>query len=99
MANVTIAADDRGVFEVPLVGGVVTTVQVVTSRFLSDVEVYVHSGSQPVYVRSGVTVVPKDPKSQIVPVGAFVEVSVGSASAGTIALVSAAAAVVSVVRA
>jgi hypothetical protein len=100
MADFSIASDEQIEPEIQLTAGQQVTVEV-QSQFLpitSRVQVMVHSGDKPVYARPGDTVDVQDKKASIIPPGTWFDLIIGSGDTRTIALISAAAAVVSVSR-
>ncbi len=101
MADYTIAAGDRGVYEIPLTAGTVVTVDVKPTtgqKVAGAVTVFVHSGNSPVYVRRGTTVTARDAAADMVPPFTVADLPLGVAGAGVVAFVSASAAVISVCR-
>jgi hypothetical protein len=102
MADYSIGAEQVGVYEIPLRAGVVVTVQVTGKYgFVNDrLQVSVHDGSSPVYVKSGDAVEAKDPTSSVVVPGTWMEMRTSFRdNSTTVALVSNDAATVSVYRA
>jgi len=101
MADYTIAADQVGVYEIPLTAGNTKTVAVKGRGFYitSSVQISVHDASMPVYVRLGSTVAVKQPTASVVTAGTWLDLTTGSGDDVTIALISAADATVSVARA
>lgn len=103
MADYTIEPDQVGVYEILLTAGNVTTVRLSTrgGNISHTVQVSIHEASMPVYVRNGTTVSVKDPASSVVLAGTWIDLPTGYADEtdNTVALISAAAATVSVARA
>lgn len=102
MADYTIATDQVGVYEIPLIAGNTTTVAI-TRRggYISNtVQVAVHDASMPVYARVGSAVSIKDPASSVVLAGTWLDMRTpyGDNNDATISLISAADATVSVAR-
>lgn len=82
-----------GVYEIPLTAGTAITVQAQGDGDRSVV-VAINSSTTPVYARAGSTVTVQDPYSVQVPPATYAKV--GSDITNTIAIISASAAVVSV---
>jgi hypothetical protein len=101
MANITIAADELGAYEIPLTAGQPTTVTV-TSRGTASaqsVEVIVHKSDAPVYVQAGPTAQARSAKAQVVPTLTWSTVSgLPSGRDAQLTLISDTAATVSVAR-
>lgn len=99
MADYTIGTDDRGVYEIPLTAGVITTVQLARGITTTRVKVLVHSGTSPVYARPGTSVAVQDVKATVIPPFTWDDdVSEGIGGGATLALISADDAIVSVYR-
>lgn len=99
MADYTIGASDRGVYEFPLDGGVQTTITVARGKTTTRLKVLVHSGTAPVYARPGRTVSVRDPKAIVIPPHTWDDdVNEGISTGTTISLISADDAIVSVYR-
>ena len=99
MADFTIADKQNGQYELALAANTVLTVAVTKSQqavAINDITVMVHSGDSPVYAKIGNTVTVKDPEATIIVAGQWA--SVPSWTAGTLSLISASNAVVSVYR-
>lgn len=101
MADYTISAAQQGVYEVALAANTVVTVDVTnyTTNPNNDMQVMVHSGTAAVYAKFGTTVTVKDQGASVILPNQWVDV-LGNPNAGTytLALISSAAAVVSVYR-
>jgi hypothetical protein len=101
MADATITAAQQGAYELPLVANTVLTVDV-TNYYVNannDVQVMVHSGTAPVYAKFGTTVALKDQGATVILPNQWVDLLGNPNSATyTVALISSAAAVVSVYR-
>lgn len=95
MADFTIAPDELGKYELALSAGTAVTVAVESNG--APLQVLVHTATQPVYARAGSVVTAKDPKATMIMPGTWAEVPQPLA-ANTVALISAAAATVSVTR-
>lgn len=101
MADYSIGVDEQGVYEIPLTGGDITTVQF-TNRagYINNaVQINVHDASAPVYVRYGNNVDVRDPKASVVISGTWITLPDNWDDKFTVAIISAAAAIVSVTRA
>jgi hypothetical protein len=95
----TITSDQTGAYELTLDPGTPLVVDVDPRSRVggSDVTVFVHAATVAVYVRIGADVSAADPYALIAPVGTWTDVQIPE-SEPRIALVSAAAATVSVAR-
>lgn len=98
MADHTIRAGQTGVYEVALTAGTTSTVLIKTlGRFTYvTAQVTVHDSTAPVYAAVDTTVAPRDPDAVVVPPGTWVDLPLPVGEDATIALVSVAAATVSV---
>lgn len=101
MADYTIDVDEQGVYEIPLTGGDITTVQFNNrAGYINNaVQINVHDASSPVYVRYGDTVDIRDPKASVVISGTWITLPDNWDDNFTVAIISASAATVSVTRA
>lgn len=100
MADINIAPGELGAYEIPLSAGEVTTVTFnnLPGYTANTLQVSVHSGTAPVYVKRGNTVTPRDPRSFVVNAGTWLDIDAGYGETGTISITSDANAVVSVAR-
>jgi hypothetical protein len=104
MADATITAVQQGAYELPLTANTVATVDVTnnTPSTKNKMQVMVHSGTAPVYAKFASMVALKDAASTIILPNQWVDLSsvLGNpnTAAFTVALISSAAAVVSVYR-
>jgi hypothetical protein len=101
MADATITAAQQGAYELNLAANTVLTVDV-ANNYVSpnnDVQVMVHSGTAPVYAKFAGTVALKDQGATVVLPNQWVDL-LGNPNAATytVALITSAAAVVSVYR-
>lgn len=96
MPDASIATGDTGAYELPIAAGATITVDVASRGLTLGIAVLVHSGTSPVYVKNGATVAAKDQTATMIPVSSWSSIPAGPSS--TIAITSAAAAVVSVYR-
>lgn len=71
-----ISADNEGLYQQDITGGeaLVITIEPRTTITPEGIQVIVHDGDEPVYVKRGSTVVPRDPGAQMVTPGAFLQV-------------------------
>ena len=100
MADINVAPGDIGAYEIQLTAGEVTTVTFhnLPGYTGNTLQVSVHSGNAPVYVKPGNTVTARDPKSVVVNAGTWLDIDTGYGNTGTISLTSDANAIVSVAR-
>lgn len=101
MADYTVQADEQGVYEIVLTAGTKTTVAIVNTLGLAavNVQVTVHEAAEPVYVRAGTNVAVKDPHAIVIDTGTWATLNTKPGDTGTLSLISADAATVSVARA
>jgi hypothetical protein len=106
MADATITAVQQGAYELALTANTVVTVDVTSNQASTKnkVQVMVHSGTAPVYAKftNGTTITLKDPTATIILPNQWVDLTsvLGNPNTATftVALISSAAAVVSVYR-
>jgi hypothetical protein len=101
MADHTIAADEQGVYEIPLASNESVTVHFSNrdGYFNNAVQINVHDADAPVYVRYGNEVDVRDPKASVVTSGTWITLPDNWDNQFAVTLVCAAAATVSVTRA
>lgn len=98
MADYQIRDNEQGVYEIVIPAGETITIDVIFTAYYGRVQVMVHNGEKPVYVKRGTTVEPGDKQATMVAPMTWADVQLGSRDKRTIALTSEATAIVSVYR-
>lgn len=99
MADHQIRDNEQGVYEIVIPAGETITIDVSFTAYYGRVQVMVHSGDKPVYIKRGTSVQAGDQQATMVAPMTWADMQLGSPDKRTIALTSESNAIVSVYRA
>jgi hypothetical protein len=98
MADHTLNRDDQGIYEIPLAANIAKTIEIAPTS--GAVQIITHTGDSPIYVKRGTSVVAREPGADMTVAGNYLQLGVPPhGQTTTLAIISATAANISIIRA
>jgi hypothetical protein len=98
MADHKLNRDDQGIYEIPLAANTVKTIEIAPTS--GAIQIITHAGDSPIYVKRGTTVAAREPGADMTIVGNYLQLGVPPhGQTTTLAIISATAANISIIRA
>lgn len=98
MADHTLARNDQGIYEIALPANTVKTVEIAPTS--GAIQIITHTGDSPIYVKRGTNVVAREPGADMTVAGNYLQLGVPPhGQTTTLAIISATAANISIIRA